>query len=114
MVQAPVGLLRYDDLPRRLLRLGHVAAIMLPLINVIVGVWLDRLRLPRRVRWLVSVFLLAGAVSLPLALGAEAFFPAARALRVSALPAVVFCSGVFVASVGAIRTPVERFRGSAA
>jgi len=47
LVPVPASLLRYDDLPRRLLRLAHIAGVMLPLINIVVGPWLDRLSLPR-------------------------------------------------------------------
>ena len=38
LVPVPASLMRYDDLPRRLLRLAHIAGVMLPLINVVTGV----------------------------------------------------------------------------
>src|SRR5262245_17604024 len=69
-VRPPVD--HYDDLPRRLLRLAHIAAVMLPLINVVVGPWLDRVQLSGRAREAASWLLLAGAVGLPLALAIEA------------------------------------------
>jgi hypothetical protein len=105
MVQPPAGLEHYDDLPRRLARLAHIAAIMLPLLNVAIGGWLDRLSLSRRSKQIASLCLLCGAVALPLALGIEAVSATARGWRLSALPAIVFCWGVFVTSVGAARTP---------
>ncbi|HVE39183.1 MAG TPA: hypothetical protein VNM14_04795 [Planctomycetota bacterium] len=105
MVRVPEGLLEYDDLARRLLRLAHVAAVMLPLLNIVFGLLLDRLRLSRGVRELSSVLLLAGAVGLPLALGAEALLPAARAWHLAGPPAVAMTLGTALVSLGALRTP---------
>lgn len=88
------GLWAYDDLPRRLLRLGHVAAVMLPLINIVVGPYV-RSRL-------ASSLLIWGAAGLPLALAAEAFFPPLRPLHPSGLPAIAFTLGTLIAGAGAI------------
>jgi hypothetical protein len=104
MVHPPVVLAHYDDLPRRLVRLAHIAAIMLPLLNIVIGGWLDRLSMSPRSKQLASWCLLSGAIALPLALGIEAVSATARSWRLSALPAVVFCGGVFLTSVGAART----------
>jgi len=111
MVRVPEGLLEYDDLARRLLRLAHVAAVMLPLLNIVFGLLLDRLRLSRGVRELSSVLLLAGAVGLPLALGAEALLPAARAWHLAGPPAVAMTLGTALVSLGALRTPAADLLG---
>ncbi len=107
MVRVPVGLLEYDDLTRRLLRLAHVAAVMLPLLNIVFGLLLDRLRLSRGLRELSSVLLLAGAVGLPLALGAEALVPAAREWHLAAPPALGFTLGTVLVAVGGLRSPAQ-------
>jgi hypothetical protein len=104
LVPVPESLARYDDLPRRLLRLGHIAAIMLPLINVVLGPWLDRLRLPAFAAQAASWLLLAGAAALPAALALEAFVPPLIFFHLSAVPALIFCAGVFLAGAGACRT----------
>jgi hypothetical protein len=104
MVPVPPGLAHYDDLPRRLIRLAHIAAIMLPLINITVGPWVDRVRLSRHAREVASWLLLLGAITLPCALAVEAVMPTAIWLHLSALPAVAFCAGLFIVSVGAYRT----------
>lgn len=92
----------YDELPRRLLRLGHIAAVMLPLINIIVGPWIERIRLgPKAQRW-ASELLLWGAVGLPLALAVEAFFPALRPLHPSGLPAIAFSLGTLIIGRGVL------------
>jgi hypothetical protein len=111
MVRVPERLLEYDDLARRLLRLAHVAAVLLPLLNIVFGLLLDRLRLSRGVRELSSVLLLAGAVGLPLALGAEALLPAARAWHLAGPPAVAMTLGTALVSLGALRTPAADLLG---
>ena len=101
--RVPSGLDQYDDLPRRLVRLAHVAAIMLPIINIVLGGWLDRLPLTARTRERVSWALLLGGAGIPVALLVEAFWPPARELHLSGLPVVAFCSAVFVCGAGAAR-----------
>src|SRR5262245_60535586 len=96
MLRVPEGLREVDDLPRRLLRLAHIAAVMLPLLNIVCGLLLDRLRLSRGVRELSSFLLLAGAVGLPLGLGAEALLPAARDWHLAGPPAVAMTLGVLL------------------
>jgi hypothetical protein len=103
MVPVPAALAHYDDLPRRLIRLAHIAAIMLPLINIVLGPWLDRLSLPMLARETASWLLLAGAAILPAALGLEAVLPTVIPLHLSAPPAMAFCLGVFIVSAGSYR-----------
>jgi hypothetical protein len=103
LVPVPAALAHYDDLPRRLIRLAHIAAIMLPLINIVLGPWLDRLSLPTLVRETASWLLLAGAAILPAALALEAALPTVIPLHLSAPPAMAFCLGVFLVSAGAYR-----------
>ena len=107
MIPVPASLDEYDDLARRLLRLAHIAAVMLPLLNVVFGLLLDRLRLSSGVRELSSFLLLAGAVGLPLALGTEALVPSARAWHLAGPPAVAFTLGTVLVAVGAFRTPAR-------
>jgi len=106
MVKVPASLDEYNDLPRRLLRLAHIAAIMLPLLNVVLGRWLDRLSLTQRTKSLASWFLLVGGVGVPIALAAEAAWGPARELHLSAIPVIAFCVGVFLVSIGACKTPL--------
>ena len=99
IVKAPWA---YDELPRRLLRLGHIAAVMLPLINIIVGPWIERIRLgPKAQRW-ASELLIWGAVGLPLALALEAFIPGLRPLHPSGIPAVAFTLGTILVGGAAL------------
>jgi len=106
MVRVPAPLDQYDDLPRRLVRLAHIAAVMLPVINIAVGSCLDRVALSGPARRYASALMLGGAAALPATLLVEAAWPLARAVHLSAPPAVGFCAGVFVVSVGALRRPL--------
>ncbi|MBI1735327.1 MAG: hypothetical protein HYR51_09140 [Candidatus Rokubacteria bacterium] len=101
MVPVPAALARYDDLPRRLLRLAHIAAIMLPLINVVLGPWIDRVPLSRRGAAWASALLRFGAAGLPVALAIEAFIPPASAWHLAAPPAIAFSLGVLLIGLGA-------------
>lgn len=94
MLAPPPGYARYDELPRRLMRLAHVAAVMLPLINVVAGLLIDRVAMTERARRGVSVGLLAGALWLPGALAAEALWPPLRILHLAGIPAVAFTAAV--------------------
>ena len=111
MIQVPVSLDEVDDLSRRLFRLAHIAAVMLPLLNIVVGFTLDRLRLSRGWKELTSVLLLAGAVGLPLALAAQGLSPLAREGHIAGPPAVAMTVGVLLAAVGALRTPADELLG---
>ena len=108
LVPVPPALAHYDDLPRRLIRLAHIAAIMLPLMNVVLGPWLDRLTLPTPAREAASWLLLAGGATLPAALALEAAVPTIIPLHLSAPPAMAFCLGVFLVSAGACRTSFQQ------
>jgi hypothetical protein len=103
MIPVPAELAHYDDLPRRLIRLAHIAAIMLPLINIVLGSWLDRLTLPPSARQAASWLLLGGAAGLPLTLALEALLPVVIPWHLSAFPAIAFCLAVFVTAAGAFR-----------
>jgi hypothetical protein len=97
------GLAAYDDLPRRLLRLGHIAAVMLPLINLVLAPWIDRVALHPRARQAASWLLLLGAAGLPAALAVEAAWAPARSLHLAGPPAAAFTAGVVLMAIGAMR-----------
>lgn len=113
MIRVPVSLDEYDDLSRRLFRLAHIAAVMLPLLNIVLGFALDRLRLSLPLKELASVLLLAGAAGLPLALAAQGLSVQAREWHVAGPPAIAMTAGVVVAAIGALRTPAEELAGRA-
>ncbi len=103
MVPVPESLAHYDDLPRRMFRLAHIAAVMLPVINIVLGGWLDRLNLSAGWRQASSWLLLLGGIALPVTLAIEGLFPSVIPLHLSALPAVAFFGGVALSAIGALR-----------
>jgi hypothetical protein len=64
----------YDDLGRRLARLGHIAFFGLGIINILVARELGRTRLSSRARSIASTSMNVGNVGLPLALFAASMF----------------------------------------
>lgn len=104
LIAPPPGFQSYVDLPRRLMRLAHIAAVMLPLINIVVGRELDALSLSVRLKRAVSWLLLGGAVGLPLALALEALVPPLAAIHPSGLPAFALTAALIIVGVGALRT----------
>ena len=104
IVRPPASLDSYDDLPRRLIRLAHISAIMLPLLNVVLGGGIDRSALARPAKRRASLLLLAGAALAPAALALQAVWAPARALHLAGIPILAFCLGVFQVTLGALRT----------
>jgi hypothetical protein len=72
---APPGFVRYDDLPRRLVRLAHIAAVMLPILNLLFASSLEKTRWSFPARRRACRWLLLGTVLLPAFLAAAAFWP---------------------------------------
>lgn len=64
----PPGHARYDDLPRRLIRLAHVACFMLPVINILYGQHLDTLPFSQGTRLTAAVSMLVLMVGIPVSL----------------------------------------------
>jgi hypothetical protein len=77
-VPAPVGFVAYDDLPRRLARLGHIAGIALPMLNLLYVPWMARSRWGASARRAGCRLLLFGTIALPSVLILAAFWGAAR------------------------------------
>jgi hypothetical protein len=84
-VPAPVGFVAYDDLPRRLVRLGHIAGIALPVLNLLYVPWMARSRWGPATRRAGCRLLLFGTVALPSLLVVSGFWGPGRYL----LPAPV-------------------------
>jgi hypothetical protein len=84
-VPVPDWIGRYDALPRRLLRLGHIAFFGLGILNIRFAAHLDRPRAAAFPRALGAMTF--GNVALPLTLiGAAVFEPAKHLMAVAALP----------------------------
>jgi hypothetical protein len=79
-VPPPSGFEAFDALPRRLVRLGHIAAIALPALNLLYVPWMTRARWGASVRRAGCRLLLFGTLALPSLLVLAAFWGPGRYL----------------------------------
>ena len=96
------GLDDYGSVQRRMLRLAHVALVMIPLINIVFGKEIDRVALSEtwksRASWLVALAI--PGVPLGLMLGAFIWVP----LKWASVPGVyAFIAGLAIIAVGKYR-----------
>lgn len=77
-VPAPAGFALYDDLPRRLMRLAHIAGVALPALNLLYVPCMLRSRWSEASRRVGCRLLLFGTVALPALLALTAFWAPAR------------------------------------
>ena len=100
---APSGFEDYTDLPRRMVRLAHVALFMLPLINVVFGKEIDRVALSTKWKQIASWCAIVGMIGIPvgLLLGALVHIH----LKYSAIPPVsCLMFAIFLVAVGKARS----------
>jgi hypothetical protein len=98
---APARFAEYDGLPRRLLRLGHIAAMALGLTNIFFGHELPHLALSPRAKWTASTSLIVGAGLMPTILTAAAFVENWKYLL--PIPATATFLAVALVCVGLVR-----------
>lgn len=103
---APAGFESYDALPRRLLRLAHIAAVAIGVLNVLLGRELPSLALPPRWKTACSRLAIAAWPGLALVLAVAAFVPAVK----YALPAgaMALTTSMTIAAAGAWRAAAQR------
>ncbi len=72
----PNGHSTYDELPRRLVRLAHIALFMLPLINIAYGQYIDQLPFTDQVKMIGSYGMIICMIGVPtLLIGASFYLP---------------------------------------
>ena len=97
-IAPPAGFESPGDLPRRLVRLAHIAGVALPALNLLYVPWIRRARWPDRVRRTGCRLLLAGTLSLPPLLALAAFW--APALYALPCPVLMLISSCLLAAAG--------------
>jgi hypothetical protein len=96
--EGPTWLDGYGSVPRRLIRLGHVAFIMLPVLNILYGQFIDAAALDLVWKRVGSSAMIAGAVGVPLlCFGAAVYRPLKILLG---LPASAILLGNLIIAVG--------------
>ena len=73
LLTGPTWLDGYDSVPRRLLRLGHIAFLMLALLNVVYGLFIDGSALSHGLKVVGSAAMIFGAIGVPILCIAAAF-----------------------------------------
>jgi hypothetical protein len=104
-VAPPPGFRAYDDLPRRLVRLGHIAAIALPALNLLYVPWMRRARWGHALRLAGCRLLLFGTVFLPSLLVLGALWAPGRYLL--PVPVMALIAAVGLLAAGLPRDPSE-------
>lgn len=104
-VPVPDWLGDYDTLPRRLMRLGHVAFFGLGILNILLAFHLGRLRSKDRLARIGLTAMIFGNIFLPLTLICAAFFEPLKYLM--SLPATAVTVALLIAARMAIRAARE-------
>ena len=97
-IAPPAGFSHYDDAPRRLLRLAHIALIALPILALELGRTLPQTRLGEVATRRVQHALLFGLIALPTLLTAAAVLP--WALYLLPLPVCALMGSAFTVALG--------------
>lgn len=107
-VPPPPGFRAFDDLPRRLVRLSHIAAIALPALNLLYVPWMARSRWSGSARRAGCRLLLFGTVGLPTLLMLAAFWSPGRYLLPIPVTALIVAVCLLAAGLpGRIPEPWE-------
>jgi hypothetical protein len=96
---SPVG--DYTALPRRMLRLSHIAFIALAIINILYGYEIDKIKLKEKQKKIGSNCLIYGAVLMPLILIGAVFFEQLKYLTI--IPAVFVIISISIVVVGKLK-----------
>ena len=97
-VAPPPGFRAFDDLPRRLVRLGHIAAIALPALNLLYVPWMARSRWGGSARRRGCRLLLFGTIALPSLLVLAAFWD--PGLYLLPIPVTALIAAVWLLAAG--------------
>ncbi|MEK6893622.1 MAG: hypothetical protein AABX07_05475 [Nanoarchaeota archaeon] len=93
---SPVG--DYTSLPRRMLRLSHIAFIALAIINILYGYEIDKIRLMEKTKKSGSWFILIGAILMPIFLIIAVFFEPVKYLTM--IPTALIIISIFIMVAG--------------
>jgi len=90
----------YTSITRRYLRLGHVAFIALPIINILYGKELPLINLGDSIKYIGSYLMIFGAVGVPVSCISAAFIRKARYFL--PLPASAILVGTIILVIGLV------------
>lgn len=96
--EGPTWMNGYDSVPRRLLRLGHIAFIMLPLLNILYGTHIDATPLTEMWKRIGSYAMIFGGIGVPVLCLAAAYYRPVKILL--GLPATAVLVGNLIIAWG--------------
>ncbi len=96
---SPVG--DYTSLPRRMLRLSHIAFIALAIINILYGYEIDKIKLKRKFKDIGSLFMIFGAILMPLLLLGAVFYEPFKYLTI--IPASLVIIALVIIVLGKLK-----------
>lgn len=96
---SPVG--DYSSLPRRLLRLSHIAFIALAVINILYGYGIDNIKIKDKYKKIGSNCIIYGAVLMPLLLLAAVFLEPLKYLTI--IPAILIIISILIMASGKLK-----------
>lgn len=91
-LKSPIG--DYNALPRRMIRLAHIAFIALGVINILYGMQIDKLNIAEDAKTIGCLSLIAGTALMPTLLIISAFFKQVKYFL--AIPATLLILGLFI------------------
>ena len=96
---SPVG--DYTALPRRMLRLSHIAFIALAIINILYGYEIDKIKLKNKLKCIGSRCMIYGAILMPIFLIAAIFLEPLKYLTM--ISAILVILAVIIMTIGQIK-----------
>lgn len=93
-VKAPPGHESYAALPRRLIRLAHIAFVALPLISIQYGVHIDATSLSDQWKWIGVISMIVAMIGVPVLLIGAAFYNPIKYLEVIPVSSIFLALGV--------------------
>lgn len=93
---SPVG--DYSSLPRRLLRLSHIAFIALAIMNILYGYEVDKINMKEKFKKIGSKCMMYGAILMPILLLAAVFLEPLKYLTI--IPAILIIISVLIMVFG--------------
>ena len=101
---SPVG--DYTSLPRRMLRLSHIAFIALAIINILYGYEIDKIKIKDKFKKIGSKCMIYGAILMPIFLIPAVFFEPLKYLTM--ISAILVIIAVSIMVLGKIKE-IKRF-----
>lgn len=93
-MKTPKGQENYDDLPRRMIRLAHIACFMLPLINIVYGHHIDLIPLSDTFKMVGSYGMIICMIGVPTLLLGGAYYLPLKYLEVIPVSAGFLALGI--------------------